>query len=73
MCGVSIEETITSETVVVSHMEESSITIVFPVSNTVANHETLEVGSPCTWSLLVSLINPLIDSKSKLRHVNASI
>ena len=58
---------------VVCHGEESGIAIVFPVGNTVADHEALEVRGPCSWGLLVSIIDPLIDSKGKLGNVDAGI
>ena len=73
MSGVSIVEAIANETVVVSHVEVGSIAIVFPVSDTVANHETLEVGSPSVGIALLGSVNPSVDSQSELRNIDTGI
>ena len=44
--SVSIVKTVADKTVVVGHVEESGVAIVFPVGHTVADHEAAEVGLP---------------------------
>lgn len=50
-------------------MEISGSTIVFPVSNTVAYHHSLEVGNPASFGV----VDKHIKSKHKLRNVDSSI
>ena len=73
MSSVSIEKTIRDETVVIGHVEESRGAIVLPVSHTVTDHETLEVGNPGFRILGLGVIDETINSQCKLRNVDTSI
>ena len=73
MSSVSIVKAVADESVVVSHVEVSGVTIVFPVGHTVTNHEALEVGNPTGGVVLLSLVNVSVNSQSKLRHIDAGI
>lgn len=70
---VSTVSTVADEAMIVSHIEEGSTTVVFPVSYTVSDHETLELGNPSTRILSNSCIDPSVQSQSELRDIDASI
>lgn len=67
--GVSI---VVVETVPVSHLYEGGGCVVFPVGNSIANHESLEVRNVFGRVLLV-LGNVVVQSQSKFRDVDASV
>jgi hypothetical protein len=55
----------------VSHVKVGGIAVKFPVSHTIAHHETLEVGNPLArWQ---GSIDKTIDSQGELRHIDPSI
>lgn len=56
---------------VVRHVEVCRSAIVFPVSNTVSNHKALKVRDPLSSGL--GLVDKVIESKNKLRHVDSGI
>ena len=73
MSSVSIVKAVTDESVVVGHVEVGGVAIVFPVGNSVSNHEALKVGNPTVGVCLLSIVDVSVDSQSELRNVDASI
>ena len=61
---------VTNKAMIVAHVEVGRVTIVFPVGHTVANHEPSEVGLPVGG---LSVVDVLVNTKSQLRHVDASV
>jgi hypothetical protein len=55
---------------IVAHVEIGRVAVIFPVGNTVANHEPSEVWLPVSR---LSVSDVSIDTKCQLRNVDASI
>lgn len=64
-----VEQFVTDKSVVVGHVEISGSAIVLPVSNTVADHHSLEVGDPASFGV----VDKGVKSKHKLGNVDSSI
>jgi hypothetical protein len=56
----------------VSHFNESRLSIVFPVSNSISNHKSFEVRLKYICDILI-LNKIVVNSQGKLRYINTSV
>ena len=70
VCGEIVKHRVTNESMIVAHVEVGGVTVVFPVSHTVSNHETAEVWLPVSW---LSIGDVSVNAKCQLRDIDPSI